>query len=180
MSCLTIFADEQPGVIVRQAREADEIAALLAPINVQFERWHSPVAPKDDATQDEILELFRPYLDKLMGETGAGSADVISMTPDHPQAGALREKFLAEHTHTEDEIRFFVRGGGNFIIHADGKIFDMHCVANDLIRVPANIQHWFDAGDHPNFTALRVFSETGGWVPHFTGERLDRLFPANR
>jgi 1,2-dihydroxy-3-keto-5-methylthiopentene dioxygenase len=170
MSCLTIFADQYPDKIVRQTRDAGEIATLLAPINVQFERWTSPVEPPENASQDEILALFRPYLDALMGATGAGSADVISMTPEHPQAGTLREKFLAEHTHTEDEIRFFVRGGGNFVIHADGKVFDVHCAANDLI----------DAGDAPFFTALRVFSETGGWVPHFTGERLDRQFPASK
>ena len=64
-----------------------------------------------------------------MGETGAGSADVIKLTPDNPQADALRQKFLYEHIHTEDEVRFFVHGAGNFIMHVDGRVYDAHCDA---------------------------------------------------
>lgn len=178
MSRLTVYRDDAPGTPVLTTGNAGEIAAALAEIGVRFERWQSPVAltPEDDA--ETILAAYRPYLDGLMGATGAGSADVIKLTPDNPNAAALRQKFLAEHTHTEDEVRFFVHGGGNFIMHIAGRVWDAHCEAGDLISVPANTPHWFDAGTAPRFTALRVFTDTAGWVAHYTGDDISERFPA--
>jgi 1,2-dihydroxy-3-keto-5-methylthiopentene dioxygenase len=45
--------------------------------------------------------------------------------------------------------------------------------------VPANTKHWFDAGEAPDFTALRVFTDTSGWVPHYTGAAVHEAFPAS-
>jgi 1,2-dihydroxy-3-keto-5-methylthiopentene dioxygenase len=178
MSRLTVYRDDNPDAPEIRTEDPQAIAAALAPIGVRFERWESPVtlAPEDSA--ETILEAYRPYLDKLMGETGAGSADVIKLTPDNPQAGALRQKFLSEHTHSEDEVRFFVHGAGNFIMHVDGRVFDAHCVQGDLISVPAGTRHWFDAGERPFFTALRVFSDQSGWVAQYTGDAISDRFKA--
>ncbi|GAB0115047.1 1,2-dihydroxy-3-keto-5-methylthiopentene dioxygenase [Acidisoma sp. C75] len=179
MSRLTIYRDDAPDAPLLRAEDGETIARELGAIGVRFERWESPVTLAPDDEAETILAAYRPYLDALMGTTGAGSADVIKLTPDHPQAGALREKFLQEHLHTEDEVRFFVHGSGNFILHLDGRIYDAHCTAGDLISVPANIKHWFDAGERPFFTALRIFTDTSGWVPHFTGNDISRRFPAS-
>lgn len=179
MSRLTLYADTHPGVPLLRTEDAAEIAAHLAPIEVSFERWQSPVTLAPDADADVILAAYRPYLDRLMGDLGAGSADVIKLTPDHPQAASLREKFLREHRHTEPEIRFFVAGSGNFVLHVAGHVYDVHCTEGDLIGVPAGIPHWFDAGPAPDFTALRVFTDTTGWVPHFTGSDISDRFPAS-
>jgi 1,2-dihydroxy-3-keto-5-methylthiopentene dioxygenase len=179
MSLLTVYADDAPGIPVVRTADPAEIAATLAPLGVRFERWESPVHLAADATPDAVLAAYRPHLDALIGPEGAGSADVISLSPDHPQRDALRSKFLNEHTHTEDEVRFFVRGGGNFILHAKGQVWDARCEAGDLISVPANLQHWFDAGERPDFTALRVFTDQSGWVPHYTGTALHERFPAS-
>jgi 1,2-dihydroxy-3-keto-5-methylthiopentene dioxygenase len=180
MSRLTVFRDDAPGQPILAVEDGAAIARELATIGVRFERWESPVALSPDDSAEAVLAAYRPYLDKLMGATGAGSADVIKLTPDHPNAQAMREKFLSEHTHSEDEVRFFVSGSGNFVMHIDGKIFDAHCVEGDLISVPANTRHWFDAGERPDFTALRVFTDTSGWVPQFTGDALSERFPAVR
>jgi 1,2-dihydroxy-3-keto-5-methylthiopentene dioxygenase len=178
MSRLTVFRDDAPGTPELRTEDAGAIVAALAPIDVGFERWDSPVelAPEDSA--ETILAAYRPYLDRLMGTLGAGSADVIKLTPDDPQAAPLRAKFLSEHLHTEPEIRFFVHGAGNFVLHVNGRVYDVHCTAGDLIRVPAGIKHWFDAGERPFFTALRVFTDSSGWVPHFTGDTISERFPA--
>jgi 1,2-dihydroxy-3-keto-5-methylthiopentene dioxygenase len=178
MSRLTVFRDDAPGTPIVRTEDAGAIADTLAAIGVRFERWESPVvlAPDDDA--QKILAAYKPYLDGLMGESGAGSADVIRLRPDTPNLPALRAKFLSEHIHTEDEVRFFVHGSGNFILHIGGKIFDVHCTEGDLISVPAQTKHWFDAGEAPNFTALRVFTDSSGWVPHYTGDAISEAFPA--
>jgi 1,2-dihydroxy-3-keto-5-methylthiopentene dioxygenase len=178
MSRLTITPDTTPGAPELRTEDPHEIAEALAPIGVRFERWELPVAVSEDADSDAILEAYRPHLDRLMGESGAGSADVVRMRPGMAAYPAMRQKFLDEHTHTEDEIRFFVGGTGNFILHANGRVYDAHCTEGDLISVPAGIKHWFDAGAEPNATVLRVFTDTTGWTPYYTGDRISTLFPA--
>jgi len=176
MSGLTIFDDLRPEQPVLKTNDAAAMARELAAIGVQFERWASPVTLSPEAAPEVILEAYKPYLDELMGEKGAGTADVIKLTPDNPNGPALRTKFLAEHIHTEDEIRFFVHGGGHFVMHVNGRVYDAYCEAGDLISVPANTKHWFDAGEKPNFTALRVFTDTTGWTPHYTGDPISERF----
>jgi 1,2-dihydroxy-3-keto-5-methylthiopentene dioxygenase len=177
MSRLTVFDEQRPGVPLTDTTDAEAMARALEAIGVQFERWDSPVTLSPDDSAEVILEAYKPYLDELMGTRGAGSADVIKLTPDNPAAPAMRQKFLAEHIHTEDEIRFFVHGGGHFVMHVNGRVYDVHCTAGDLISVPADTRHWFDAGAAPFFTALRVFTDTSGWVPHFTGDTISERFP---
>ncbi len=178
MSRLTVFDDQHPEAPLLSTDAGDEIARELAAIGVRFERWESPVRLAPDAAPEAILKAYKPHLDRLIGASGAGSADVLQLMPDAPDAAALREKFLAEHVHTEDEIRFFVRGSGHFVLHTQGRVYDAFCEAGDLISVPANIRHWFDAGPRPMFTALRVFTDRSGWIPHYTGDRISEQFPS--
>ncbi len=177
MSQLKIFDDLRPQAPVVSTQDPDAMARELAAIGVQFERWDSPVTLSPDDPAEVILEAYKPYLEELMGEKNAGSADVIKLTPDNPAVPSLRQKFLSEHIHTEDEIRFFVHGGGHFVMHVNGRVYDAFCEAGDLISVPANTKHWFDAGEKPFFTALRVFTDTSGWVAHFTGDDISARFP---
>lgn len=175
MSRLTVW-EADTGHQVLTTEDAATMAEALRAIGVRFERWEGVSLPAG-ASNEQVLAAYKPYLDSLMGETGAGSADVVSLTPDHPQAQAMRQKFLSEHIHTEDEVRFFVRGSGDFVMHVDGRVYDAHCVQGDLISVPANTRHWFDAGERPLFTALRVFTDQAGWVAHFTGSDMADRFP---
>ncbi len=178
MSRLTVFRDDTPGTPLLRTEEGEAIARELSAIGVRFERWDSPVELTPDDSPDTILDAYRPHLDRLMGDLGAGSADVIKLTPQTPNLKALRDKFLSEHVHTEDEVRFFVHGEGSFILHVDGKVYDAHCTQGDLIAVPHGIRHWFDAGETPTVTALRVFTDTSGWVAHYTGDDVSERFPA--
>lgn len=175
MSRLTVW-DAATRAQELSTTEGAQIASLLGALGVRFEQW--PVADLPaDASAEAVLEAYKPRLDAFLGGQ-AGSVDVIKLTPDNPNKDALRQKFLSEHTHTEDEVRFFHEGGGNFILHVNGKIYDAHCTKGDLISVPAETQHWFDAGEAPLFTAVRIFTETSGWVPHYTGTDLAERFPA--
>ncbi|MCS6931212.1 MAG: cupin domain-containing protein [Acetobacteraceae bacterium] len=176
MSRLVVH-DAKSGERLSVTEDAEEIARTLAAIGVRFERW--PVAdlpPGADA--ETVLAAYRDRLDAFMAGTGAGSADVVRLTPDHPQKDAIRAKFRAEHTHDEDEVRFFHEGAGNFVLHVDGKVYDARCERGDLISVPTGTPHWFDAGPEPNVTALRVFTATTGWTPHYTGSDMAERFPA--
>jgi len=103
--------------------------------------------------------------------------DAIRMTPDHPDREALRQKFLAEHTHSEDEVRFFVEGRGLFCLHIGAEVLQVLCEADDFLRVPAGTRHWFDMGSSPHFTAIRFFDNPEGWVAQFTGDAIAERYP---
>src|ERR1700676_2649371 len=81
MSRLTVYADDAPGTTVVRTEDAVQIAEKLAPLGVRFERWNSPVELSPDDPADKILAAYKPYLDGLMGTSGAGSADVVKMRP---------------------------------------------------------------------------------------------------
>jgi len=179
MSRLTVYPENRPGAPRLRTEEPEVIAATLRQVGVRFERWDFPMALSPDDSAETILAAFRPHLDALMGESGAGTADVMKLNGATDAYPAIRRKFIDEHIHTEDEVRFFVHGAGNFVLHVNGEIYDAHCTAGDLISVPAGVKHWFDAGENPFFTVLRVFTDTTGWTPHYTGEPISALFPAS-
>lgn len=124
-----------------------------------------------------MLAAYRPEIDRLVAERGYRSVDVVSLDPAHPEREALRRKFLAEHTHADDEVRFFVAGSGLFTLHAAGRVYAVLCEQDDLISVPAGLPHWFDMGSAPAFTCIRLFNDPAGWVARFTGDEIATRFP---
>lgn len=177
MSRLRIFAENDPVQPLVVSEDAAEIARYLAEIGVRFERWKPRVAVPPGAPQEEILAAFREDIDRLVAECGFRTVDVVSMYPEHPQREELRKKFLDEHYHKENEVRFFVAGSGLFTLHPDHRVFEVLCEAGDLISVPDRMKHWFDMGPRPNFVAIRFFTEPDGWVGYFTESGLAARFP---
>lgn len=171
MSRLQIFDEADAGMLLADTSDPDEIAPLLAEIDVLFERW-----PVRDAGGDALI-AYAPEIERLKALGGYQSIDVVSVTPDHPERTAMRTKFLSEHTHAEDEVRFFIEGEGLFTLHADGRVWNMLCTAGDLMSVPAGMTHWFDMGPAPRFTAIRMFVNPDGWVASFTGSDIADRFP---
>jgi len=157
-------------------RHAD-IARELGSVGVRFERWDAskPVVP--GASQDEVIAAYYSDIERLKSEKGYQAVDVISLTPDHPDRAALRQKFLNEHTHSEDEVRFFVAGRGLFTLHIGQNIYEVLCESGDLIGVPDNTRHWFDMSEQPYFVAIRLFTNKEGWVANFTGDEIAQRFP---
>lgn len=177
MTRLRTFDEEHGERPLAETTDPDEIAQALRRVGIRFERWEAsaPVAPGDE--QAAILEAYRADLDRLMQEGGYRTADVVSLGPDHPQRAELRQKFLEEHTHSEDEVRFFVAGRGLFSLRVDGRVYEVLCEAGDLLGVPAGTRHWFDMGPRPSFAAIRLFIDPAGWVASFTGDPIAGRFP---
>src|SRR5690606_26221187 len=109
---------------------------------------------------------------RLKQSGGYTTVDVVSLNASHPDKAALRQKFLAEHTHGEDGVRFFVAGHGLFSLHIGRRVYEVLCEQGDLIRVPAKTAHWFDMGPNPDFVAIRLFNNPEGWVAQFTGSAI--------
>ncbi|PIE40722.1 MAG: acireductone dioxygenase [Gammaproteobacteria bacterium] len=177
MSFLTVFNDQNPSEPLLSTRETAQIAASLKAIGVRFEQWSATSPVNASASQDEVIQAYQNDINRLKAQDGYSTVDVISLAADNPAKNELRKKFLDEHTHGEDEVRFFVRGDGLFYLHVDQKVFAVLCEKGDLISVPANVAHWFDMGDQPNFTAIRLFNNPEGWVANYTGNDIATRFP---
>ncbi|CAD5110111.1 1,2-dihydroxy-3-keto-5-methylthiopentene dioxygenase [Zestomonas carbonaria] len=177
MSRLTVYHESSPELPNKVLTHVEDIAATLAEVGVRFERWEAQAPISAGASQDEVLAAYRPQIDKLMNERGYITVDVVSMNRDHPQKAELRAKFLDEHRHGEDEVRFFVAGRGLFTLHIEDHVYAVLCEKNDLISVPAGTRHWFDMGEEPHFVAIRLFNNPEGWVAKFTGEDIASRFP---
>ncbi len=177
MSRLRIFSENEPAHPELASSDRAEIARELSKIGVRFEQWEAtqPLAP--GASPEEVFAAYRADIDRLVAENGFQSVDVVSIAPDHPQREVMRGKFLEEHFHKEDEVRFFVAGSGLFTLHVDQKVYEILCEQGDLIGVPDGTTHWFDMGPEPFFVAIRFFTQPDGWIGHFTGSDIAQRFP---
>lgn len=181
MSLLTVWADDDPDTVRTRTEDADEIHDLLKQLGVRFARWQLKDLPAEP-TSDEVLAAYRAEVDRVIDTEGYVKVDAAVMTPKddlewQATADAARRKFLTEHTHDDDEDRFFARGAGVFYLHVDGHIYGMLCEAGDLLSVPANTVHWFDMGTRPDFVAIRFFHDDDGWVGNFLGTDTAEHFP---
>jgi 1,2-dihydroxy-3-keto-5-methylthiopentene dioxygenase len=177
MSRLVIRPEDDPSAVLVDATDGAAIAEGLKPIGVSFERWRADTPLADHADDQAVLTAYATEIERLKAMGGYQSMDVVRMAPDNPAAPALRAKFLSEHTHADDEVRFFVEGEGQFYLHKDGRVFAVLCEAGDLISVPAGTPHWFDAGEKPRFAAIRLFVSPAGWVANYTGSAIAERFP---
>jgi 1,2-dihydroxy-3-keto-5-methylthiopentene dioxygenase len=177
MSRLRIFPEGDGKAAEQTLTKHADIARALGDVGIRFEQWEAskPVVP--GATQEQVIAAYHDDIERLKREKGYQAVDVISLTPDHPDRTTLRQKFLNEHTHSEDEVRFFVAGRGLFTLHIDKKVYEVLCEKGDLIGVPDGTPHWFDMSESPYFIAIRLFTNKEGWVANFTGSDIANEFP---
>jgi len=153
-----------------------EIQAFLNNRGVYFDIWDTIKVTEID-TSEEILEKYASLLDPYMDENGYKVADVLIINKHTENYNAIREKFLAEHVHTEDEVRYFIDGEGFFWFHLEtGEVFNVLCQKGDLISVPAGVKHWFDTGEIPFVKVIRIFIDKSGWVPHYTESAIEKNY----
>jgi len=182
MSLLAVYTHaSSPGVAAPLPElitsDAALIAAELAPRGVRFQRWEASAQLPPGADQAQILTAYAADVARVQEHGSYPTVDAIRLEPSHPDRAALRQKFLAEHTHSEDEVRFFVEGRGLFCLHIGEEVLQLVCEKNDWISVPAGTKHWFDMGPKPAFCALRFFDNPEGWVATFTGDPIASRYP---
>ncbi|MGY6630380.1 MAG: 1,2-dihydroxy-3-keto-5-methylthiopentene dioxygenase [Wenzhouxiangella sp.] len=176
MTQLRLYSDADPAAPQIESSDFETIQSLLGRAGIQLERWHTKAVIESGADTQTILDAYAEDIERLKRLGGYQTVDVVSMVPSHPEKDLLRQKFLDEHTHHEDEVRFFVDGQGLFSLHVGEQVYEVLCTRGDLISVPAGTPHWFDMGPNPRFTAIRLFDNPEGWVAHFTGSDIARQY----
>lgn len=177
MTTITVFDLSRGFAPVSQLTDLRDITKALIPFDVRFERWQATRELAPGAGQDEVLEAYAADVERLKKIGGYQSADVVRMRPDHPDRETMRQKFLSEHTHADDEVRFFVEGAGAFYLRNKEQVLQVVCTAGDLLSVPKHTRHWFDMGPKPLFAAIRLFTTPEGWVAEFTGDKIADNIP---
>lgn len=177
MTSLTIYDAADPFGQRHETHDRAEIAERLKDIGVRLELWEAAAELAEDSDDEAVLAAYRADIDRLMAEGGYRAVDVMRLLPDHPEKDALRAKFLNEHRHDDDEVRFFVEGSGKFYLRTEDAVHAVVCTRGDLISVPANARHWFDMGPEPHFTAIRLYTSPEGWVANFTGDPIASGIP---
>jgi 1,2-dihydroxy-3-keto-5-methylthiopentene dioxygenase len=111
---------------------------------------------------------YQEPLDELKKDHGYIEQDVVELAPDTPNLDQICAKFVDEHLHEEDEVRFVLGGAGIFDIRTtDDRWMRVEVEAGDLIVVPANRYHRFFLTDAENIHCIRLFQDKSGWVPHY-------------
>ena len=152
----------------RDITDHQEIREFLEPLGISYEKWDVEGRVGPEATNEDILDAYAPEIERLKEQGGFVTADVINVTPETPGLDTMLEKFNKEHTHSEDEVRFTVKGSGLFHIHPDNApVFAIQVESGDLISVPTGTQHWFDLCDDRTIRCIRLFEDTSGWTPHY-------------
>lgn len=177
MSRLTIYPDNNPKQHELDTTDGAAIAKALGKIKVRFERWEASKKFAQNAGDEDVIDAYAADINRIKAESGYQTVDILRVNAATPDKPTIRAKFLNEHTHSEDEVRFFVEGAGVFYLRVAGKVYMTLCERGDLISVPAGTTHWFDMGPEPDITAIRFFDNKEGWVPHFTGSKIADEFP---
>ncbi|HXH74312.1 MAG TPA: hypothetical protein VNJ08_05060 [Bacteriovoracaceae bacterium] len=154
----------------KEVRDLRKIKKFMNDRGIIFEQWEASIPLKDTDSQETILKAYEHELGPYMKKNGYVNADVINVHKDTPNIEAIRAKFLSEHTHAEDEVRFFVDGEGQFYFHLPEsmEVFKLLCEKGDFISVPKGYTHWFDLAPKYFVKAIRVFQTPEGWVANYT------------
>jgi 1,2-dihydroxy-3-keto-5-methylthiopentene dioxygenase len=137
-------------------REGEIAEAVLEKNGVYYQRIETSPA------------LYREPVDRVKAERGYIEEDIIELGPETPNLEAICAKFVDEHFHDDDEVRFVIEGEGIFDIRSNEDQWMRVLVEKgDLIVVPKDRHHRFLLTDSRRIRCVRLFKDTSGWVPHY-------------
>lgn len=156
--------------------DVSDVAGHLAEDGVRFS--HRAIHNSIDGLDNLAIEaLFRDDIECVKSEMGYAKADCVTLRPADFAAISIRDQFLSEHTHSEDEVRWFLHGKALFYIHVNARIHILQCGPGDFIAIPKGVKHWFDMGPEPDYRCIRWYNTEAGLDTHFTGSYVAESTP---
>ena len=128
MTLLVVMADHDAAEVRLRTDDARLIGDELATRDIVFGR--RPIAPDRQVSRppERILAEHAEQVAAINRDGRYRHIDVAALQPDETDpdwratAAAARSKFLAEHRHAEDEVRFFVAGRACFYLHLEPEV----------------------------------------------------------
>lgn len=109
---------------------------------------------------------YEPGIAALCRDNGYITRDEVALSPETPNLPVLLDKFKDEHLHTEDEVRFVLKGAGIFDIRsADDRWMRVVVTPGDLLVVPRDKYHRFLLTGESQIRCVRLFQDKAGWTP---------------
>jgi 1,2-dihydroxy-3-keto-5-methylthiopentene dioxygenase len=163
----------------RHIEHLADIQHYLLERGIELQQYPIPASLNNLEQSDPsvLLDLIQQELQPYMTTHGYQQADIVSISPATPNLPGIRKQFREEHTHQEDEVRYFLTGQGFFWFNLDNTpVFYVTCQPSDLLNVPAGVCHWFELEEEPCVRVVRLFSNTAGWVPHYTQSGISERY----
>jgi 1,2-dihydroxy-3-keto-5-methylthiopentene dioxygenase len=111
---------------------------------------------------------YQGPIDALKKDKGYLEQDEVALSPSLPNLDEICAKFIDEHLHDEDEVRFVLEGEGIFDIRSkEDRWMRVVVEKGDLIVVPEKRNHRFMLTDDKTIRCVRLFKDRSGWVPHY-------------
>eukprot|EP00484_Ammonia_sp_Unknown_P030683 CAMPEP_0197050136 /NCGR_PEP_ID=MMETSP1384-20130603/25103_1 /TAXON_ID=29189 /ORGANISM="Ammonia sp." /LENGTH=192 /DNA_ID=CAMNT_0042482503 /DNA_START=53 /DNA_END=631 /DNA_ORIENTATION=- len=175
---LIIFKESDANQVIGKYSDFKDILRELESRGLGYEKWNA-LDNHTKMSDEEVLKYYQKEIDVLMKRFQFKKRDILSVSPDNPKKSELRQKFLDEHTHGDDEVRYFVDGAAAFYIHLEDRneVLRMECAKGHLLIVPKLTKHWFDMGADPDFKVIRFFGIDDGWVAEYTKDTIASRFP---
>jgi 1,2-dihydroxy-3-keto-5-methylthiopentene dioxygenase len=111
---------------------------------------------------------YQAPLEQIKRERGYVEQDQVALSPATPNLDAICAKFIDEHFHDDDEVRFVLEGEGIFDIRSrDDRWMRVVVERGDLIIVPKDRHHRFMLTESKSIRCVRLFKDASGWTPHY-------------
>ena len=151
------------------SEDASSFSEDLSKVGVRVEQWptmtHLSSAP---ILEEDVLKIYANEIERVMSEYNYNQVDLATMKPNDTFAVSIRGRYLSEHTHEEDEARFFLAGKVLIYLNIDENIHILECGCGDFVLIPAGVKHWMDIGPSPDYTVIRWFNSKKAFINNFT------------
>lgn len=131
--------------------------------------WHIPINGREypaKAVPWDPKDVQEPALATVRRQRGYNYADIITCSEEClPDYKNKLKAFFTEHIHSDEEVRYILKGSGYFDVRDNGdKWIRIKMDEGDMIVLPEGIYHRFTM-DAKNFThAMRLFKGNPVWV----------------
>lgn len=177
MSRLSVHHQTSPDIPNKVLGHAEDITSTLAAVGIDFRVLDIDLKLQPGVAQAEVLSAIAAPLRQLQSDHDLGHVEVTSIdqrrwpTEHDKPVGAPQEITV------EGEQRYlFLSGQGMLSLHIDDYVFVLLAERNALVSVPAGTRHWFDLGEFPYCTMVRL-STGNAAVGKPSGDDIAARFP---
>lgn len=177
MSRLSVHHQSSPEIPNKVLGHAEDITSTLAAAGIDFRILPLEARVQAGTTQEEILAAVGDSLAHLQRDHDLSQVEVISIDQRRwPKEGDKPAPAPQEQVADGAQLYLFLAGQGLLSLHVDDYVYALFGERNALISVPAGTRHWFDLGEFPHCTAIRL-SAANAAQPRPSGDAIAAAFP---